>query len=230
MKNLKTFVSDYDLRDAVLEELDWDPAVDDAHIRVGVTDGAIVLGGSVKSYAQKAAAVRAAERIHGVKAVADDIQVVLPDSVKRMDAEIATEIARQRGWNTSLKDSIEVEVAKGIVTLRGTVDWRYERDQAELAVRHLAGVRGVTNLVRVEPPSDATVADVEHRIARALQRQADVDATAIRVTTSDGVVRLEGTVASVAERRAAQLAAESAPGVTEVINDLDVSLDVDLAN
>jgi osmotically-inducible protein OsmY len=224
MKNLKTAVSDYDLRDAVLEELDWDPSVDDSRIRVGVTDGAIVLTGSVESYAQKAAAVRAAERIQGVKAVADDIQVVLPDAVKRKDAEIAAEIARQRGWNTSFKDSIKVEVAKGIVTLRGTVDWRYERDEAARAASHLVGVSGVTNLIRVEPRNEATAADVAHRIERALQRQADVDATAVSVTMSDGVVRLEGTVSSVAERRAAQIAAESAPGVTEVVNDLDVSL------
>jgi osmotically-inducible protein OsmY len=224
MRKLKAVVSDYDLRDAVQEELDWDPQVGDSRIRVAVTDGAIVLSGSVESYAQKAAAVRAAERIHGVKAVADDIQVVQPDSVKHKDAEIAAEIARGRGWNTLFPDSIEVEVANGVVTLRGTVERRDQHEEAARAVRHLEGVRGVTNLIRLEPRNEATtVANVEHRIERALQRQADLDAKAISVTTADGVVRLEGTVASLAARRLAQLAAESAPGVTEVVNELDVS-------
>jgi osmotically-inducible protein OsmY len=225
MKSLKTVVSDFDLCDAVEEELSWDPRVDVSRIRVAATDGAIALSGSVESYRQKAAAVRAAERIHGVKAVADDIQVVLPDAVKRHDAAIAAEIARQREWNTAFPDSVVVEVSKGTVTLRGDVPWSYQRSEAARAMRHLQGVRNVSNEIQVRPGADLSGGDVEHRIAQALERQADVDASSIGVTASDGgVVRLHGTVASVAERRLAELAAESAPGVVKVVNDIDVSL------
>jgi VCBS repeat-containing protein len=224
MRNLKTVVSDIDLRDAVQEELSWDPTVDDSRIHVTAKNGAIALSGSVESYPQKAAAVRAAERIRGVRAVADDIQVVLPDSVKRKDAELAAEIAREREWNTSFPASVVVEVAKGTVTLRGEVQWSYQRDEAARAVRHLEGVHSVSNEIRVMPRPEPAADDVEHRIEKALARQADLDARSIRVTRSDdGVVRLHGTVASLAERRLAQLAAESAPGVTRVVNDIGIT-------
>jgi osmotically-inducible protein OsmY len=224
MRDLKTVVNDLDLRDAVQEELSWDPRVDDSRIRVTAKDGAIALSGSVESYPQKAAAVRAAERIRGVKAVADDIQVVLPDSVKRKDADIAGEIARERELNKSFPDSVDVEVAKGKVTLRGEVQWSYQRDEAARAVRHLEGVRSVSNLIRVARRTESTVADIEGRIEETLARQADLDASSIRVTVDDGVVRLHGTVSSLAERRLAQLAAESAAGVTKVVNDIGVTL------
>jgi osmotically-inducible protein OsmY len=224
MKSLKRVLSDVDLRDAVREELNWDPRIDASRIRVAATDGAIALSGSVESYPEKAAAVRAAERIHAVKAVADDIQVVLPDAIKRNDAEIAAEIAHQRGWNTAFPDSVVVEVSRGTVRLRGGVPWSYQRDEAARMVRHLEGVSSVVNEIKVRPPAEATADGVERRIEEALVRQANVDAGSIRVTTSDdGVVRLDGSVASVAERRLAELTAESAPGVTKVVNDLDVA-------
>lgn len=224
MRSPKTVASDFDLRDAVEVELGWDPRVEASQIHVAATDGAISLSGSVESFREKAAAVRAAERIQGVKAVADDIQVVLPDSLKRNDAEIAAEIARQREWNTAFPDSVVVEVSKGTVTLRGDVPSSYQRDEAARAVRHLQGVRDVSNEIQVRPVPEVSGGDVEHRIAQALERQADIDATSIDVTASDdGVVRLQGTVASLAERRLVELAAESAPGVTKVVNDLAVA-------
>jgi len=149
MRNPKTVASDFDLRDAVQEELSWDPRVDDSRIRVAAKNAAIVLSGSVESYRQKRAAVRAAERIRGVKAVADEIQVVPPESVRRKDAEIAAEIAREREWNTSFPPSVAVEVANGNVTLRGQVRRSCERDEAAQAVRHLEGVRSVSNEIQV---------------------------------------------------------------------------------
>jgi osmotically-inducible protein OsmY len=223
VRNLKNLVSDIDLRDAVEVELEWDPRVDDSRIRVTAKDGAIALRGSVDSYPQKWAAVRAAERIRGVKAVADDIRVRLPDAVIREDAEIAQEIAHQRSWNTSFPDPVDVEVTNGKVTLRGDVPWSYQRDEAVRAVRHLEGVRSVSNLIRVKPQEEAEVSDVERRIEEAIWRQADLDADSITVATSNGVVRLEGSVGSLAERRLAQLAAESAPGVTKVENEISVT-------
>jgi osmotically-inducible protein OsmY len=162
MRNLKTVVSDLDLRDAVAAELDWDRRVDSSRIHITAKDGAVALSGSVDSYPQKAAAVRAAEHVRGVKAVADDIQVVLPESVQRKDAEIAAEIAREREWNMSFPDSVVVEVSNGWVRLRGEVQWSYERDEAARAVRHLEGVRSVSNEIRLKPPAEPAVGDVQH--------------------------------------------------------------------
>jgi osmotically-inducible protein OsmY len=224
MRSLKTVMNDMELRDAVVAELDWYPSIDTSRMNTAAKDGAIALTGAVTSYPQKWAAVQAAERVYGVKAVADDIQVVLPKSVERKDARIAEEIAHERSWNTAIPASVEVEVSKGHVTLRGEVEWAYQRNEAAHAVRHLAGVRKVTNGIRVRPRTEPNVAEVEHRIAEALGRMADLDAHSIRISTNDGKVQLQGSVRSLAERRIAQHAAEAAPGVTTVENDLAVTL------
>ena len=221
MRSLKTALSDADLRESVLAEFDWDPSVDDLELDVAVKDGAVSLRGRVMSYSQRHAAVRAAERVQGVKAVADDIDVVLPDEVDRKDSEIAAEIAYERERSTGIPDSVKAEVRNGQVTLRGSVAWSYQRDEAARAVRHLVGVRDVSNLIEVEPgvvEADAT--DVEEQIHQALGRMADVDASSISVTKTDDVVRLDGSVGSLAERRIAQRVAESAAGVTRVENNL----------
>jgi osmotically-inducible protein OsmY len=158
-----------------------------------------------------------------VKAVADDIEVVLSDLVERKDSEIAEEIAHEREWNTWIPPSVKAEVRNGQVTLRGYVAWSYQRDEAARAVRHLAGVRAVSNLIEVEPQAEVNADDIEERIAQAIERMADLDAGSISVTKNDGVVRLEGSVGSLAERRIAQRVAESAPGVTKVENDIVIN-------
>ena len=224
MRSLKTALSDADLRESVLAEFDWDPSVDDLELDVAVKDGAVSLRGRVMSYSQRHAAVRAAERVQGVKAVADDIDVVLPDEVDRKDSEIAAEIAYERERSTGIPDSVKAEVRNGQVTLRGSVAWSYQRDEAARAVRHLVGVRDVSNLIEVEPgvvEADAT--DVEEQIHQALGRMADVDASSISVTKTDDVVRLDGSVGSLAERRIAQRVAESAAGVTRAENNLVIN-------
>jgi osmotically-inducible protein OsmY len=224
MRSLKTVVLDGDLRDSVLAELDWDPSVDDSEIQVAVKDGAVSLRGRVTAYAQRHAAVRAASRVRGVKAVADDIEVVLSEAIQRKDSEIAAEMAHERQWNTAIPDSVKTEVRNGQVTLRGSVAWSYQRDEAARAVRHLEGVRAVSNLIEVEPGVvEADAVDIEERIHLAIARMADVDASSISVTKSDGVVRLEGSVGSLAERRIAQRVAESAPGVAKVENDVVIN-------
>jgi osmotically-inducible protein OsmY len=224
MRSLKTIVLDGDLRDSVLAELDWDPSVDDSEIQVAVKDGAVSLKGRVTAYSQRHAAVRAAARVRGVKAVADDIEVVLSDAIQRKDSEIAAAIAHVRKWNTAIPASVKAEVRNGQVTLRGSVAWSYQRDEAERAVRHLEGVRAVSNLIEVEPGvTEADAVDIEERIHLAIARMADVDASSISVTKSGGVVRLEGSVGSLAERRIAQRVAESAPGVAKVENDLVIN-------
>jgi osmotically-inducible protein OsmY len=224
MRSLKNVLSDADLRESVLAEFDWDPSVDDLELDVAVKDGAVSLGGRVMSYSQRHAAVRAAERVRGVKAVADDIDVVLPDAVDRKDSEIAAEIAYERERNTAIPDSVTAEVRNGQVTLRGSVAWDYQRDEAARTVRHLVGIRDVSNLIEVEPEVvEADDTDIETRIHQALGRMADVDASSISVTKSDDVVRLEGSVGSLAERRIAQRVAESAPGVSRVENDIVIN-------
>jgi osmotically-inducible protein OsmY len=207
---------DKSLQEAVMKELEWDPKVDAAHIGVSVKDGAVTLSGHVSSYSEKFAAVRAAERVFGVKAVADEIEVRLPGSSIRDDSDLAEQIARVLRWNTNVPDTVEAEVRDGWVTLRGEVEWSYQRDAAKRAVRDLTGVKGVTNLITVKPHVKPTPAEVERRIAEAIERQASLDARSIWATTSNGTVHLHGTVHSVWERRVAEQAAASAAGVEKV--------------
>jgi osmotically-inducible protein OsmY len=215
-----TSTSDKALQEAVMRELEWDPSVDAAHIGVIARDGAVTLTGHVPSFAQKWAAVRAAERVFGVRAVADELKVKLPGESTRDDEEIAEQIARTLRWNTMVPQTVTAEVRRGLVTLRGEVEWSYQKDEAERAVRNITGVVGVNNLITVKPKTKP--ADVQRRIAEALSREADLDARRISVTTSDGTVELHGTVRSFSEKRLAEQAAASAPGVSKVENKLAV--------
>lgn len=225
MKSPKHLAADLDLQDAVEEELSWEPRVDATRIRVSAEKGAVVLSGSVDSYPQKPAAVHAAERVHGVKAVADEIEVVTPDSVKHTDADIAAEIARRRDANKLFPDSVVVEVSKGRVKLRGVAATSFAREEAAQTVRRIEGVRAVSNEIDVRPHMRPDADEVARRIEQALVHQAYVEASTVRVTADDkGVVRLAGTVGSLAARRLAELAAETAPGVTEIVDDIDVTL------
>jgi osmotically-inducible protein OsmY len=219
---MKASTSDKPLGDAVRSELEWDPKVDQTHIGVAAADGAVTLTGYVTSYAQEHAAVRAAERVHGVRAVADELEVRLPQPFKRNDTEIAEEISRQREWNSLIPQAVSAEVKNGAVTLRGEVEWAFQRDAAEQGIRHLSGVRGVTNSITVKPSGKSESGEIKERVEDAIERQANIDSHAISVTTESGTVRLEGRVRSLAESRAAVKAAEAAPGVTRVENDLEV--------
>jgi osmotically-inducible protein OsmY len=182
------------LQKAVIEELEWDPELDSAHIGVAAKDGAITLSGHVSTYAEKWAAVKAAERVAGVVAVADEIEVRLPSSSKREDTDIAESIARALRSHVSVPDTVDAEVRDGFVTLRGDVDWSYQRDAAERVARTTVGVKGVSNLITVKPKVKPT--QIEQRIGDAIKRMADLDANQITVTTTDGTVRLQGRVHS----------------------------------
>jgi osmotically-inducible protein OsmY len=222
MRSLKSTAGDMELRERVLEELEWDPRIDPSHLHVRVVDGAVSLCGTVTTYSQRLAAVRAAERVQGVKAVADGIDVVLSDDTGRKDSELAAEIAHERTWNTALPATVDVEVSSGHVVLSGYVTHHYERGEAERAVRRLAGIHGVTNSIEVRPRPDSSAAEIESQIEEAIARSAVLDASSITATRTDGVVRLEGTVRSIAERKTAQRVAESAAGVSKVENDIVV--------
>ena len=215
--------TDAQLQQDVMNELKWDPSVK-AAIRVDVKDGVVTLSGEVDSYSKKRAADRAAARVFGVKAVAEEIQVRLPGSLKRPDEIIAQVASNALEWNVRVPhDRVKVQVQNGLVTLSGEVDWWYQKNAAETAVRHLVGVVSVSNGITIKPESKLLDAEVKNNIESAFQRNAVLDARRITVETRGGWVILSGCVRSWAERAEAQWAAFAAPGVPKVENNIIIS-------
>lgn len=211
-----------DLRQQLLEELDWEPRLGASQVDVKVSDhGVVTLTGLVKSYAEKVAAERATRRVRGVHAVVNDIDILLPMTHERSDPGIAEAVVHALEWNVLVPhDAINVRVADGWVRLSGTVDWNYQRAAAADAVKFLTGVKGITNRITVRPR--VMVPDLKARIESALLRNAEVEAHGISVHLQDNTVTLRGHVQSLAERAAAESAAWGAPGVTTVKNELAV--------
>ena len=208
-------MTDRDLQEQVQKALDWEPSVDAADIGVSVENGIVTLRGDVKTYWEKAAAERVALAVFGVKAVANDVNVRIGDGQKRTDTDIAQAAVSALQWNAVVPDEkINVSVSDGWVSLKGKVDWEYQRAAATHAVRDLTGVRGVTNTISIEPHVSA--ADVKSKIEAALRRSAEVDARRINVGVSESKVILSGNVHSWFERDEARRAAWAAPGVKEV--------------
>lgn len=215
--------SDSQLQRDVTEELHWDPQVGRTEVGIAVRDGVVTLTGTVNTYAQKLAAERAAERVSGVKAIADDLAVKLPGFGKRSDTEIAHAAVNALTWDTEVpEEKITVKVDNGWITLDGLVPYRYQSEAAERAVRYLIGVKGVTNLMKVEPAP--SVSEVKTKIEDAFKRSAEIDSGHVTVEASDGKVTLKGTVRSWTERRDAERAAWSAPGVKQVDDRIVVSV------
>ena len=208
-------MDDLELKKAVESELNFEPSINAAEIGVAVKNGVVTLSGRVPSYWEKIAAERAAARVAGVKAVANELEVRLPGSSERTDEDIARAAVDTLKWNVLVPaDRIKVKVSKGWVTLEGTVDWQYQKSAAEKTVRKLTGVVGVTNLIEVKP--SVSKAEVKSAIEAALKRLAEVDANRIQVETDDGKVILSGTVRSWFAREEAERAAWAAPGVRAV--------------
>lgn len=215
--------NDTTLQRDVIEEIRWDPRIKSKEIGVAARDGVVTLTGTVESYGQRWAVEHAAEAVQGVRVVANEIEVKLPNSLTRSDADIAHQIVEAFRWDVQVPDQlITAQVSKGWVTLSGDVNWAYERDAAGAAVRNLAGVRGVNNLVVVKSP--VSTFDVSRKIKDALRRRADREADRIQVEAHGDVVTLTGTVDSYADRRAAEGVAWSAPGVREVKDELVVAV------
>lgn len=216
--------SDGEIQRDVLRELAWDPRVEQGEIGVEVRHGVVTLSGTVSSWGKRVAAEEAAHRVAGVLDVANDIQVKVPGGLARTDAEIAEAVRQALTWDVFVPDQrIRSTVTDGWVTLDGEVDFWTEREDAERAVRNLAGVRGVTNriAVAVTPPRELP-ADVQRAIEEALARRAHRQARRIRVDVAGGRVTLSGRVRSWEERRAVVGAARLAPGVETVEDRLEV--------
>lgn len=213
--------TDEQIQRDVLRELEWDARVQPNEIGVAVKAGIVTLTGWVDSLAKKWAAEDAAVRVRGVKGVANEIEVRLPVSAERTDADIAEAVLRALKWDAFIpEDKVKVTVSKGWVTLDGEVEWLYQRSDAEWAVRRLTGVRGVTNLIRAAPR--VTPTELKRRIEDALVRSAETDAQRIRVEVHANKVILGGSVRSWVERQEVERIARSAPGVSSVENHIEV--------
>jgi osmotically-inducible protein OsmY len=210
--------TDLRLRNFVVRELDWDPEVDASAIGVSAQNGVVTLTGFIDTYAGKLAAERVAKRVRGVRAVANDIAVRLV--IDRTDADIAADAAAALKLQTTAADRIQIAVHRGHIGLTGTVEWFTQKEAAAAAVQHVPGVRGVANYIEVA--SKPAFRDVHRRIVAALHRNADLDASHLRVEVAGDVVTLTGTVGSWLQREAAERGAASAPGIRRVQNRITV--------
>lgn len=216
-------MTDTNLRQNIIDELDFEPRVSSAHIGVAVQDGVVTLSGHVGSYAEKLAAEKAVKRVKGVKAIAEEIDVRYPEDKKTADDEIAARALSLLRWSAVVPtDSVMVKVQDGWVSLSGQVTWQFQRSAAEAEVRRLSGVVGVVNSITIKPRVQPV--DIKHQIEAAFKRNAEIDAKGIRVSVEDGGrVSLDGTVHDWREREAAEHAAWMAPGVMRVDDRLRIS-------
>ena len=213
--------SDDELRQDIVEELQWDPAVDERGIEVAVHDRLATLSGTVPSYAHKIAVEKAVQRVDGVRAVLVQLDISPPAGQARADEAIAASATAVLDATEGLPPgAISVKADRGCLTLSGMLEWGYQRRAAEIAVGRLRGVLGIVN--RIEVRSDADAADVEAKIAGALKRRARADAQRMNIEVRDGVVTLSGAVHSLAEKRAAEGVAWATRGVREVVDRLTV--------
>jgi osmotically-inducible protein OsmY len=214
--------SDTEIREDVIDELQWDPQITNPDaIGVAVKDGAVTLTGNVSTYVEKLAAARAAERVYGVKAVANELEVKLAGA-PRDDSDIATAIAHVLDNNVQIPEGkVHARVQSGWVTLTGEVEYDYQRREVERMVRQVRGVTGVTDLITIKPP--VSPESVEAKIEEAFKREAEIDARHVRVEVSDHTAKLYGHVHSLTEASAARAAAASAPGVATVESHLLIS-------
>ncbi len=210
------------LRQDIIDEFEFDPSFDGEHVGVAVDRDVVTLSGHVNSYAEKLAAIAAARRVKGVHAIAENIEVRYPYQTKTADDQIAQRASDLLKWDVVVpKNTVDVLVHDGFVTLSGTVDWQYQRSAAEDDMRKLSGIVCVTNMIKIRPRIDAS--DIKAKIESALKRHAEVEADAIRINIQDGnKVVLEGCVDNWDERHKVENATWSTPGVASVDDRLTI--------
>jgi osmotically-inducible protein OsmY len=214
--------TDLQLQRDVLDELKFEPSIREAEIGIAAKGGVVTLTGFVDSYAEKFSAERTAERVGGVKAVADEIKVKLPGAHQRSDTDIAHAAVNALRWDIQVpEDRLKATIEDGWIALEGDVEWQYQKWAAEGAVRNLTGVKGVTNLIAVKPKK-ASSYEVGQKIKDSMRRHAERDADRITIEAKDGRVTLRGSVSSFAERKDAEHAAWQAQGVTSVDDQIAV--------
>lgn len=216
-------MKDTDLRQDVLDELEYEPSIDAADIGVAVEDGTVILTGHVRTYGEKRTAESIVKRVKGVRAIAQEIEVRPVGTHITADDEIAKRAVNALTWNASVpRDQIQLKVENGYITLNGKVNWYYQKSAAEQAVQTITGVKGVTNLIEIKPVVSPT--DVRQRIENALKRDAELEAKGIQVQVNHDKVTLEGRVRNWAEREAAERAAWAAPGVAHVVDHITIGI------
>lgn len=216
-------MNDTQLRQNIIDELEFEPSVNAAHIGVAVNNGVVTLTGHVGSYAEKVAAEQAARRVKGVRAIAQEMEVRYPSDKKTADEDIAARALNILRWNTVVPaEKVQVKVQDGWMTLTGEVDWQFQRSSAESQLLKLSGVAGIINDITIK--SRVQPQDIKRKIEDALKRSAEIEAQRIRVSVWDGgKVSLEGKVHDLQERYTVENAAWSAPGVTLVEDNLAIA-------
>ena len=210
--------TDSQLKKDVEEEVDWDPELNAAAIGVLAKNGVVTLTGHIDTFAEKSAAERAVRRVGGVKAISVELDVKLSPSHQRSDTDIAEAARTALVWNTVVADKVQASVENGWLTLRGEVEWDFQRESAQASVHSLAGVRGISNLIMLKPRVQPE--NVKAQIAESFKRQAAREANRIEVKVDGSAITLAGKVNSWHERDAAQGVAWSIPGVRTVVNQL----------
>ena len=215
--------TDIQIQKDVMDELNWEPSINASEIGVAVKNGVVTLSGKVDSYSKKLTAEKAAKRVAGVKAVAEEIHVGVPLGYSKTDGEIAEIVLTALQWHTAVQEErVKIKVEEGNVTLEGEVEWEYQRASAKTAIEQLAGIRSITNLITVKP--QITALDIRQKISSAFHRSASIDSGKVNVIVENSKVILTGKVRSLAEKEDAETAAWSAPGIISVENNLEVEL------
>jgi osmotically-inducible protein OsmY len=215
-------MTDQNIKQTVLDELNWEPSINAAHIGVTARDGVVTMTGHVASYAEKYAAERAVERVSGVRALAEELEVRYDSNTGNGDDDIAQRALQVLSWDVFIpRERVKIKVTKGLVTLTGDLDWQYQKSAAESVIRRLGGVTGVLNEITIKP--SVKTGDARDKIKAAFVRNAQIDADDITIAADGSKITLSGNVDSFHERNMAENTAWSAPGVTQVVDLLTVN-------